>query len=139
MLAFLPMCFAHLLFFAPPPPAGPFPGDPRGAVVCRCEAHGKKQCPCMEGVVAIEALVKSFGARVVTVCQEWSGPRRIKLEHLQLAMPGEVRSQYYAKGGCMYRPRCAPCRIPGERAMVLRPKAANDILRGFRLCAVLVL
>lgn len=44
----------------------------------------------MEGVVTMEPLVKSFGARVVMVCREWSAPRHFKLKHVRHAMPGEV-------------------------------------------------
>lgn len=61
----------------------------------------------MEGVVAMEPLVKSFGARVVTVCGEWSAPRHFKLKHLRYAMPGEVSLKM--EGGSV------PVQVDGRR------------------------
>ncbi|CAM9801048.1 unnamed protein product [Ectocarpus sp. 12 AP-2014] len=66
-------------------------GDPRGNVTCKCSGHGEKACPCIEGVAAMEKLVKAVGIRMVHVCREWSAPNRIRVKHIWMAMPGEMR------------------------------------------------
>eukprot|EP00903_Cladosiphon_okamuranus_P006424 g6286.t1 len=66
-------------------------GDPRGSVTCKCAAHGKKSCACIEGVTAMEAIVKAMGVRLVEVCREWSDGKRIEIKHIRMAMPGEMR------------------------------------------------
>lgn len=39
----------------------------------------------------MEAIVKAMGVRLVEVCREWSGGKRIQMKHIHMAMPGEVR------------------------------------------------
>ncbi|CAM9372828.1 unnamed protein product, partial [Pylaiella littoralis] len=66
-------------------------GDPRGSVTCKCAGRGKKTCPCIEGVAAMESMVKTMAVRLVEVCREWSSPKQIRVEHIRMAMPGEMR------------------------------------------------
>ncbi|CAN0257306.1 unnamed protein product, partial [Hapterophycus canaliculatus] len=66
-------------------------GDPRGIVSCKCSGRGQKTCGCVDGVAAMEILVKAMGLRLVKVCRQWSSPRKIRVSHVRMAMPGEMR------------------------------------------------
>lgn len=70
-------------------------GDPRGRVTCTCTAHGERTCACVEGVEAMETLVKAMGLRLVKVCRQWAKPMKIRVCHIRMAMPGEVRHTLY--------------------------------------------